>query len=201
MRTLSWTRRQQLKAALKHGGRFFLTVACSVGVTLWVEHSVIQKGGFALFEKTTAKSKGRQASTESGVTGTGEAWSEELGDFYSQYLDEVLRTLRANRSVRMAKMDLPRAVLGYQRNLASQEKGGGSLRLQARSRLIPVIAVSRNSKAYLEEMRVTYIDPLTFPSSLLARETMTVSEATLKQFLLIPDVSGTNARKFLFGKN
>ena len=196
MRTLSWTRRQQIKLALTHGTKFLVTVLCSVGATLWVEHSLIQKGYFAgLTGKSETKTKAPQ------VTGTGEAWSVELGDFYSEYLDEVLKTLRANRSVRMAKMEFPNTILSYQRNLATQEKGGTSLRLQARGKSIPVIAVSRSSKSFLEEMRVTYIDPLTFPTHLISAGSLAVSGAALKQFLLIPDVSGTNARKFLFGKN
>ena len=177
---LSWTRRYQIKQAFLELTRLAVAVGCSVAVTLYMT------------ERPKAPARVKTAAARPAVQDT---WNEELGDFYSEYLGEVLRALRANPKVRMARMDLPQTVLTYQRNVATLEQGGSAYRLQARGKTIPVIAVSRNAKSFLEEMRVTYIDPEALPK----RNGFGLSESAAKQYLFIPDVSGTNMKKFAFG--
>jgi len=126
--------------------------------------------------------------------------SEELSEFYGKYLDEVFKTLRQDRRVRMVKLDVPNTILNYQRFLASQGDKGANLKLLGRGTVIPVIAVSRGLQNYLEEMRVTYVDPKSLPANVIENNQLALGKDMLSQFLLVPDLSGANARHFYFSR-
>lgn len=197
MGTLSWrtsvTKRSysrksafQWRPYAREAGRLIVTVICSVLVTVWVQ---------ATKEESRLSAKRSKAETTSFVPT--ESWNKELNEFYSTYLAEVLRALRADRSLRLVKVEIPAGTLSYQRNVAATEAGGESFRLQPRAKRIPVIAVSRTAKDFLDEMRVTYIDPKSLPEKLLKGSAPALA---WNDYLLIPDVTGSHAKRFHFGK-
>ncbi len=117
---------------------------------------------------------------------------------YSVYLKEVLRSLRLVRSVHMMAFELPGSVLRYQpgqRTISSDPLP----RLRARTRTIPVVAISRGARRFLRQMQVIYLEPTAIPSSLLPRRLTSVSSQTLANYVLVPDLSGKKCNRFRLG--
>ncbi len=124
-----------------------------------------------------------------------EAELQTSGTFYKKYQEEVLRTLRAEPRIQMVKLRMPSSVLSYRRGIATNNPGE-MLWLQGRNTTIPIIAVSKNSQRFLDQMRIDYIDPSKFPSGTLARIALPFAEKDLQRFVLIPDLSGDNHREY-----
>jgi hypothetical protein len=203
--------------------RFGASVVCSAVLALWMQHEwrlrvhrtkkistttvaspepIAQEDAVTFPQAEVPNTYAEQPLSSSRLANPHETEHvNDLNGYYSQYLATILHTLRSDRKIRMAKLELPSAILSYQRNLASTEKGGAAVHLSPRTAVIPVIAISRESRPYLEEMRITYIDPERLPAQLVNPANTSVSPEVLKRFILVPDLSGANSKKYVFGKN
>jgi hypothetical protein len=191
-------RRQQIWDLVSEILRFSVTVACAAMLSVWIQTKLSNRRSHPIAVAQVPPHRAGFGHGYSVHRPISEGPSDELSDFYSKYLDEVLKTLRADRRVRMVRLELPNAVLNYQRFLASQPESGSSMRLLGRGDSIPVIAVSRGSKDFLEEMRVTYVDPKSLPAQLLESKELPLGASAIQQYLLVPDLSGANAQRFYF---
>lgn len=113
---------------------------------------------------------------------------------YSHYLKGIFKTLRAERKIRMVNLELPASILS-RRQVADEARS--DFEIIARAEEIPVVAVSRNAKRFLEQMRVVTIDPNSLPPEVLLGLTGPLSGENLKRFVLIPDVSRANGQAFV----
>lgn len=105
---------------------------------------------------------------------------------YSYYLKGVFKTLRAERKVRMVNLRLPATILNRR---AIAEDTRAEFEIISRTRDIPVVAVSKNAKHFLEKMGVVAIDPGRLPTDTFNGVELPLSSETLKQFVLVPDVA------------
>lgn len=118
---------------------------------------------------------------------------------YRQHLEEIFRTLRGQPTVQMVKMDIPSSILSFQRSPASHDDGT-TFHLTGTEKTIPVVAVSYRARSFLEQMFVTYIDPKHFNRKTMESIQTPFPRNKLKEFLLVPDLSGDNAARFVFEK-
>jgi len=117
---------------------------------------------------------------------------------YERYYSEAMPMLRADASVTLLSVEVPAAALQYQNNGRTKTRTA-SYALRARSRSFPAIAVSRNARAFLESMRLTFVDPKRLPSSLIENIGTPVDrDRFVENFLLVPDVTGERAGLFSF---
>jgi hypothetical protein len=172
--------------------RFAATVVCSALLSVWIDHKVVSvRRHWGLRESPDSPAQIQPYQPSRGGNPAGE--TEVL---YAKHLVEILRVLRADRSIRMIRLEVPSTVLNYQRGLASREDGS-TMRLKGRTGHVPIFAVSRSSKKYLEENLVTYIDPYALPHDLVEGLSLPFDHTQLSHFLLVPDLSGTNASSFV----
>ena len=194
-------RRQPIKDFIIESTRFTATVLFAAILSVWLQNhlSRLPSGAIAKSQEIPQVSSPQVSPIEEASTADAPEPQEDLNGFYARYLEDVLKTLRADRKVRMVRLELPNVVLNYQRFLASQETESG-LRLQGRAATIPFIAVSRGSKPFLDEMKVAYVDPKVLPPRLIDPSSVVLSRSALQKYLLIPDLSGTGSLKYFFAR-
>lgn len=199
---LSDWRKHQIKHHALGAARFVATVVCSALLAVWLDHHYASLKRHALgVAGLVASSKPRRSLPVRPMALASAApirRGSSLGDHYSRYFEEALPLLRAEKSVRMVKIEMPSAILGYQESTATRAEGAG-FRLQATTSRVPLLAVSRAAKDFLSTMRITFIDPKTVPSDVL-KSAVPLSGDSLQGFLLVPDVSGDGAAKFTFSR-
>lgn len=119
---------------------------------------------------------------------------------YRRYFDEAMPLIRGDQGVRMIKVTVPAAALDAQRNGQHNSREVGYA-LHARGASFPALAVTRNALPFLESMRVTYID--LGKSDTLAEQIEAPLDGLLvaRDYLIVPDVSGTNEKSFKFERS
>lgn len=203
--SFSSRRVSKAKKILLPAGKFCALVICSALLSFWMQQQWTvgdARTKNATLKRYSRKNAATAESTDGATSETPDPAISSVGkmeDLYRKHLEEILHTLRANPSIRMVKLMLPNLILNYQRNLASLEDGS-TLRLQARTTEIPVLAISVGSRRLLEQMLITYIDPRTIPPRVIDGSNLPFNPKMLPQFLLVPDLSSTNAAMYTFEK-
>jgi hypothetical protein len=85
---------------------------------------------------------------------------------YERYFSEAMPLLRADASVTFLNVEVPAAALRHHSN-GRTRKRQVPYALRARGSSFPALAVSRNAHAFLESMRLTFVDPRALPPTVL----------------------------------
>ena len=195
---------------LRDAGKFALTVVASAVLSVWLgreldkpqSHQFFGARHFLTSLKIPTWSGVRFASDTMTARlglplpakrGTGSLGSGSLIDQYSRHFSDSLPKLRANARVKMVKLSFEPLLLKYQQNPPRQ---GADLKLVSKAVRIPVLAVSRNAQELLEDLRIPYIDGQIASEDALDTAEPRLEEKVLRGALLVPDVSGNQAKLF-----
>ena len=75
---------------------------------------------------------------------------------------------------------------------------GKLYRMEGKVAKVPMIAVTRKLKKFLDKRGIAYIDPRKTPKKFIRKVEMPFSKRTLGRVLLIPNLSGDNKNDFRF---
>jgi len=193
---MSEWQKQRTKAFLGAFGRFVLLAICAGAVASWLSNGAAVSG----LSRWLRPARDTRRSVAARIPVLGVVSRDRLVEHYSRYLTESLGSLRADRAVLMVRLEVGNDVLKYQQNPVIQN-AGASYRLISKGERVPIIAVSRVAHEFLEQMRITYVDPRDLPEDLLEEAMPSLPVAKLRTMLFVPEVSGARASLFEFNRN
>lgn len=187
-------RSERHKKVTRELGRFLLTVLCSSLLTLWLQSTW---GNF--FKRSTASVRQTAKPTPNPKS---DVPVGKMEDLYRKHLEEIVHTLKAQGGEKIADVSMSSVILKYQRNLASN-RDGSAFFLDARTDEAPFMAVSKESRRFLDQMLVVYVVPQDLPPGLIKealRGPNSINPEVLNDTILIPDLTGDNAAFYSFEK-
>lgn len=120
----------------------------------------------------------------------------DLEEQYRKHLEETFAILRTQQAVQMIKCKVPGSILHFQRQTASADEAPVNLR--GRVPQIPVVAVSRTTRNFLNQTLIIYVDPLSLPAKVLNSLELPFRRTLVSKYLLVPDLSGKNVTLYSF---